>query len=389
MEQILSILHGLKPAMLMVVVQVVFAGVNVLYKLAENDGMSSKVMIAYRFIFASAVMIPLALVVERKRPNLTWTVLLQAFFCGLLGGSLSQNLYIVSMTLTSATFVSAMTNLIPGITFIVAVTIGLEKVGFGTMAGKAKVLGTLIGIGGAMLLTFYKGVQINTGSVHLDLVHHQHHGAASSYSSHPSSAHHLWGALLALGSCISYALWLNVQAKMGEKYPCYYSSTALTCIMAAIQSTVFALCLEKDWSQWKLGWNVRLLTVAFAGILGSGLMFSLVAWCVRLKGPLYASVFNPLLLVLVAFAGSFFLEENLYLGSIMGAVLIVMGLYIVLWGKGKEMEMKKMNELVSSIKSVTSNRAIQVIVTSNDATSTVSNNDNNSINVASKIPSNK
>ncbi|MBA0739188.1 hypothetical protein Gogos_012478 [Gossypium gossypioides] len=207
---------------------------------------------------------------------------------------------------------------------------------------------------------------------------------------------------------------------MGEKYPCYYSSTALTCIMAAIQSTVFALCLEKDWSQWKLGWNVRLLTVAFAsslltlrfwtestgkphpignntrckgkpteGILGSGLMFSLVAWCVRLKGPLYASVFNPLLLVLVAFAGSFFLEENLYLGSIMGAVLIVMGLYIVLWGKGKEMEMKKMNELVSSIKSVTSNGAIQVIVTSNDATSTVSNNDNNSINVASKIPSNK
>ncbi|KAA3482213.1 WAT1-related protein isoform X1 [Gossypium australe] len=125
------------------------------------------------------------------------------------------------------------------------------------------------------------------------------------------------------------------------------------------------------------------------GILGSGLMFSLVAWCVRLKGPLYASVFNPLLLVLVAFAGSFFLEENLYIGSIMGAVLIVMGLYIVLWGKGKEMEMKKMNELVSSIKSVTNNGAIQVIVTSNDATSTISNNDNNSINVASKIPSNK
>lgn len=81
------------------------------------------------------------------------------------------------------------------------------------MAGKAKVLGTLIGIGGAMLLTFYKGVQINTGSIHLDLIHHQHHGASSSssYSSHPSSAHHLWGALLALGSCISYALWLNVQ----------------------------------------------------------------------------------------------------------------------------------------------------------------------------------
>ena len=85
----------------------------------------------------------------------------------------------------------------------------LEKLGFGTMTGKAKVLGTLIGIGGAMLLTFYKGVQINMGSTHLDLLNHGSHRAASS---HPGSANHLLGALLALGSCISYALWLNIQA---------------------------------------------------------------------------------------------------------------------------------------------------------------------------------
>ncbi|KAL4281924.1 hypothetical protein GQ457_03G001250 [Hibiscus cannabinus] len=124
MEKIFNILHGLKPAMLMVVVQLVFAGVNVLYKLSVSDGMSFQVMVAYRFIFASALMIPLALLVERKRPKLTWTILVQAFFCGLLGGTVSQNLYVVAMALTSATFVSAMTNLIPSITFIVAVTIG-------------------------------------------------------------------------------------------------------------------------------------------------------------------------------------------------------------------------------------------------------------------------
>lgn len=63
--QIINVLHELKPAILMVVVQVVFAGVNVLYKLAANDGMSLTVIVAYRFIFATAVMIPLALIVER------------------------------------------------------------------------------------------------------------------------------------------------------------------------------------------------------------------------------------------------------------------------------------------------------------------------------------
>ncbi|KAK8626661.1 hypothetical protein V6N13_134294 [Hibiscus sabdariffa] len=66
------------------------------------------------------------------------------------------------------------------------------------------------------------------------------------------------------------------------------------------------------------------------GILGSGLMISLISWCVRMRGPLYVASFNPLLLVLVASAGAFFLEEKFYLGSIMGAVLIVVELYVVL-----------------------------------------------------------
>ncbi|XP_039038206.1 WAT1-related protein At1g68170-like [Hibiscus syriacus] len=281
------------------------------------------------------------------------------------------------MALTSATFVSATTNLIPAITFIVAVTVGLEKAGFGTRAGKAKVLGTLIGLGGAMIFTFFKGLRIGMGSIHLDLLHHLHHVASSSSNSHPGSAHHVLGALLALGSCISYAIWLNIQTKMSEKYPCYYSSTALTCTMAAIQTTALALCVEKDWSQWKLGWNIRLLTVAYAGIFGSGLMISLISWCVRMRGPLYASSFSPLLLVLVALAGAFFLEEKFHLGSIIGAVLIVVGLYVVLWGKGQEM--KRMNQSVSSNKICSNNGAIQVVVAPcDDTTSNISNNDNNS-----------
>lgn len=50
------------------------------------------------------------------------------------------------------------------------------------------------------------------------------------------------------------------------------------------------------------------------GILGSGVMFTLVAWCVRMRGPLFVSVFNPLLLVIVAIAGSLLLQEKLHVG---------------------------------------------------------------------------
>ncbi|XP_062178028.1 WAT1-related protein At1g25270-like [Alnus glutinosa] len=361
MERICNALHGLKPAMLMVVVQFVFGGVNVFYKLAANDGMSLRVIVAYRFIFATAFVLPLALLFKRKsRPKLSWVVLFQAFFCGLFGGSLAQNLYIESLALTSATFASAMSNLIPAITFILAIFFGLERLNLGTIVGKAKVLGTLMGIGGAMLLTFYKGAEIDIWSSHLNLLHDSQNQTRHVASPLKQSGNRLLGFLLALGSCSSFALWLIIQAKLSEKYPCHFSSTALMCMMGAIQAVAFALCMEKDWSQWKLGWNIRLLTVVYSGVVGSGLMVIFIAWCVHTRGPLFVSVFNPLMLVLVAVMGSLLLDEKLHLGSILGAVLIVCGLYAVLWGKGKEM--KKITQLAPSNSSRESDDQLMDIV---------------------------
>ncbi|KAK9286181.1 hypothetical protein L1049_014564 [Liquidambar formosana] len=368
-----NIVHGLKPAMMMMTVQTSFAGVNVFYKLAANDGMSLRVLVAYRCAFAAAFIVPLALVVERKsRPKLTWVVLFQAFLCGLFGGSLVQNLYVESLALTSATFTAAMTNLIPAITFILAVSFGMERLGFGTLAGKAKVLGTLMGIGGAMLLTFYKGVEIDIWSTQVDLLHN-----GQLRGGHVTSPHKVLGSLLAVASCLSYAMWLVVQAKMSDRYPCHFSSTALMSVMASIQAVVYALCTEKDWSQWKLGWNIRLLTVVYTGIVASGVMMVLIAWCVRMRGPLYVSIFNPLMLILVALVGSLILNEKLYLGSILGAMLIICGLYVVLWGKGKELV--RITRLVPS-KSSRESESIEVVITSTANDDDDDDDDNNNKN---------
>ncbi|KAL3843734.1 hypothetical protein ACJIZ3_001137 [Penstemon smallii] len=337
-------LHGWKPALIMVLVQTTFALVIISYKLAANDGMSLPVLVAYRFMFGAAFIGPVAFFAERKkRPKLTRKIALYGFLCGLFGGSLGQNLYLKSIALTSATFASAMTNLIPAITFIVAICLRLEKLGWNTAAGKAKVFGTLLGISGAMLLTFYKGPELNIWDTNINLLvttSRNHQVNEQTHEGHSI----VGGALLALASCVCYSLWLIVQAKASEEYPCPYSITAMMTISASIQSVIFALCTENDWGKWILGWDIRLLTVAVAGILGSGLMFTLVAWCVRMRGPLFVSIFNPLLLVMVATAGSLVLEEKLHLGMVMGAVLIIGGLYVVLWGKGKEL--KKVSQLM-------------------------------------------
>ncbi|KAI3968593.1 hypothetical protein MKW92_049181 [Papaver armeniacum] len=361
-------LNGVKPALVMVVVQIVFAGMNVFYKLAMNDGMNMMILVAYRSLFATAFVLPLAFFFERKIiPKLTWTIVFQAFLCGLFGNTLAQNFYVASMHLTSASFTAAMANLIPAITFIMAIVCGFEVLGFGNVAGKAKVLGTLIGISGAMLLTFYKGVEIPMWSTHALHIHHDDHGGQVS-----TSGKRVLGSLLAVGSCLCYATWLMVQTKMSEKIQCYYSSTALMCGMGSIQAVGFALCMERDWTQWQLGWNIRLLASAYSGILASGLMVTLIAWCVHERGALFVSVFNPLMLVLVAIAGSILLDEKLHLGSVLGAILIVIGLYFVLWGKAKEL--KNMSKLVPS-KSSRRSEIIQVIVTSS-ANETTSGNSN-------------
>ncbi|BAT74025.1 hypothetical protein VIGAN_01160900 [Vigna angularis var. angularis] len=116
--------------------------------------------------------------------------------------------------------------------------------------------------------------------------------------------------------------------------------------MGALQATIFTLCVDRDWNHWKLGFNIRLLTAAYSGIVASGIMVVIIAWCIKRRGPLFVSIFSPLQLVLVDIAAYFMLDEKLYVGSVVGAVMIVCGLYVVLWGKAQEL--KKKSELVSS-----------------------------------------
>ncbi|KAG6476780.1 hypothetical protein ZIOFF_066028 [Zingiber officinale] len=348
-----KVARGLMPPAAMMLVQVVFAGVNLLYKLALNDGMDATVLVAYRYIFAAAFTTPLAFFIERKqRPKLTGKVLGLAFLCGLFGAGLAQNLYVSSMRLTSVTFVSAMSNLVPAMTFVLAISFRFEKLGIRTNYGQAKIIGTLLGLSGAMLLTFYKGVDIKLWSSKINLLKATNNGGRGSIPSHPND---ILGSFLAVSSCLCYALWLLFQAKLTQLYPCHCSNTALVCLMGSILASILALCFQRHKIQWRLGFDIRLLTAAYSvsldsmfrsfsitalsagiGILATGMCFTLLGWCIMKKGPVYASVFNPLSLVLVAILSSFLLSEELYLGCLLGSGLIVLGLYLVLWGKGIE-----------------------------------------------------
>ncbi|THG19681.1 hypothetical protein TEA_013946 [Camellia sinensis var. sinensis] len=179
MGKIANTIHGLKPAMMMVVVQATMAGNSVFYKLASSIGMSLSVLIAYRFVFDASFIVPLVLLLER-----------------------------------------------------------MERLGLGTMIGKAKVAGTLMCIGGAMLLMFYKGAELNICSTNVDFLHHK---GGHVVTLHPHDSNDVVGALLVVFCCVSGAIGLIAKAKMIQDYPCVYSSIALIMTMTAIQAIGFAL----------------------------------------------------------------------------------------------------------------------------------------------------
>ncbi|XP_043726276.1 WAT1-related protein At1g09380-like [Telopea speciosissima] len=124
---------------------------------------------------------------------------------------------------------------------------------------------------------------------------------------------------------------------MSKTFAAPYSSTTLLCFMASIQCGVIGICVEHNISRWPLKSHIRLITALCSGAMGS-LAICIMSWCIEKRGPLYVSMFNPLVLVIVAVMGWEILNEKLYMGSALGSALIVVGLYVVLWGKEKEMD---------------------------------------------------
>ncbi|TKY75204.1 WALLS ARE THIN protein 1 [Spatholobus suberectus] len=84
------------------------------------------------------------------------------------------------------------------------------------------------------------------------------------------------------------------------------------------------------------------------GVVASGIAFAVQIWCIDRGGPVFVAVYQPVQTLVVAIMASVALGEEFYLGGIIGAVLIVVGLYFVLWGKSAERKFAKEQVAITS-----------------------------------------
>ncbi|XP_057820039.2 auxin-induced protein 5NG4-like [Cryptomeria japonica] len=320
-------LESLKPVAAMVGLNFGYAIMNIMTRSALTGGMSSYVFAAYRQQVAAITVAPFAFFLERKeRPPLTLPVFGRIFMLSFIGVLMNQTFYFKGLYLASSTLAGAMENLIPALTFLIAIILGLEKVNMRSIRGEAKLLGTLICVIGALVMTLYKGPLI------------EKHWPRSLHVGGNHFVIEDWqmGCLYLFGSCICWSAWIIMQVSTIKKYPAQLSLSAMLCFFGAVQCTVVASIIDPDLKTWTIGSNIELLSVLFSGIVCSGIAFCVQTWCISKRGPVFVATFTPLLTVIVAAMATIILHEKVHAGSVVGSVLIIGGLYAVLWGKSKD-----------------------------------------------------
>ncbi|KAH1113130.1 hypothetical protein AAZX31_04G231200 [Glycine max] len=319
-----------KPYILMIGLQFGMAGNYIFGKDVLNHGMSRFVFIVYRNAMATIALAPFAFFIERKsRPKMTLPVFLQIIVLGFLEPVFNQSFNYLGMKYTSASFTSTIVNAVPSITFVLAVFVRLEHLRLREVRSQAKVIGTLVTFGGALLMAIYKGPAFNlfqSGST----THHEN-GSTSSHNSHQTA-----GAIYILMGCVALSSFYILQSITVKRYPAELSLATLICLAGTVEASAVAFVAERHSRAWAVGWDYRLYAPFYTGVVSSGIAYYVQGLVMKLRGPVFATAFNPLCMIIVAALGSLILGELLHLGSIIGGIVIAVGLYSVVWGKAKD-----------------------------------------------------
>lgn len=343
LEEFSVFLGMIKPYLAMVSLQFGYAGMCIITMICMKRGMSHWILVVYRHAVAFVAVAPFALVLERKtRPKMTTRVFLKIIALGLLEPVIDQNLYYVGLKSTTATYASAFVNALPAVTFILAVIFRLEKINLKKVSSMAKLVGTAITIGGAMVMTLYKGPAIHLVPHSAAVIHHTEAAGTLGVQNWVT------GTICLLSCIVGWAGFFIVQSMTLTEYPAELSLAAWVCLMGVVEGGIVALVMERDMSAWVIGFDSRLLAAAYSGVVCSGIAYYVQSVVNKMRGPVFVTAFSPLSMVITAILAAIILAEKAHLGSLIGAFIIVIGLYSVVWGKSKDtesMEKGKVQEL--------------------------------------------
>ncbi|KAF8399295.1 hypothetical protein HHK36_015160 [Tetracentron sinense] len=303
----------------MVLMEGCTVGLTIMAKTAMARGMSHFVFVLYSNALASLILLPSSFIFYRI--------------------TIAQNLAFTGLSYSSPILACGMGNLIPAFSFILSIILRMGKVDLRKSSSQAKTFGTLISIMGAIMVIVYKGPAIRRASS----PSHSNQLRVSPpfllYSSTPEN----WvlGGLLLAAASLSVSIWNIIQAGTVKEYPEVMTVLSFYSLFGTIQCAVVSIIAERDLTAWKLKLDMELVVIVLTAVFGSVIRSSVQVWCMRMKGPVYVAMFKPLTIVMAVIAGIIFFGDSLHFGSVVGAFIVGMGYYGVMWGQIREEEMKE------------------------------------------------
>uniref|UniRef100_A0A7N1A7C6 WAT1-related protein n=1 Tax=Kalanchoe fedtschenkoi TaxID=63787 RepID=A0A7N1A7C6_KALFE len=291
-----------------------------------TDGVNALVIVVYEHVISTIILFLLAFFLERNnRPPLSFKIICYAFLLGLLQVALCQTLLTKSLDYVSSTYQSVALNLVPSIVFLLALIFQQEKLKCWSIIGQAKIWGLILSAGGALALVLWKGPAL------LRCTPYVHTFQLEAISD-------VIGCTMIVVAILATSLWYVFLRHVIRLYPAEISLTAFMNLFGSIQTAVVAAFVCSK-SAWELKWlhGLTLIVLLLGGFFVTGLAYYLMTWSVKLKGPVFTAAFNPLL-ILFSIILQTMLGSATHLGSVIGAVLVMIGLYLLLWAKANDMD---------------------------------------------------
>uniref|UniRef100_A0A2C9WC73 WAT1-related protein n=1 Tax=Manihot esculenta TaxID=3983 RepID=A0A2C9WC73_MANES len=312
----------------LIVVQFMYAGNSVFLSYLMSLGFTPSTIVIFSTSATFLITSPFAIYFERRKwpKELTFRLTIQLVLISFAGVTLFQSLFLKGIKLTSPVLATAMPNLAPGLIFLIAWTARLEKVSLSCVYSKVKIVGTLLCVAGALLMSLMHTSK-ETKDAHflvpsVDFIFDKQKMIGCMY---------LMGAVFVLSSNVV------LQAFTLGGFPAPMSLCAITSLIGVVITAMVQWVQDPNFGiTWPLVKLEELIGYSLlAGGVG-GACVSFNGWAMKKRGPVLVSMFSPIGTVISVVLSIVTLGESIKLGSLAGMLLMFTGLYFVLWAKGKE-----------------------------------------------------
>ncbi|KAL0372402.1 UNVERIFIED_CONTAM: WAT1-related protein [Sesamum calycinum] len=356
-----AVIGEVLPCAAMVLVEGCIIGLTIMAGTAMARGMSPFVFVVYTNALGSIILLPFSFFYHRDNRSeeslFTIPFLLRVFFLGLIGITIAQNLAFVGLSYSSPIVACGMANQIPALTFILGIILRKARFDWRRSGSKARLIGSLISLGGAVSITLYKGPTI------------RNHSSPSLSAAAPrllvfSSPHENWvlGCLLFAASSVTLTIWNFVQVGTVKMCSQVMKIISFYSLFGTVQSALLAFFLERDPNAWRLHLNFELLIIILTvrnfqqcdPEQCSDMVY-------EVEGPLFCARIQALWNSYASTFGSLLFPDTFHYGSMMGAFICGVGYYTVFWGQIKDEETHKSDDEGKIINSSTDDQKVPLL----------------------------